>query len=126
MTNLIFKKIQLAYFYKYFILVICSFKMVCIWYNFGIYCYCREIMDAMWKPEKFKGIYLMATVYVLTLTLPSAAAVYWAFGDLLLNHSNAFALLPKSTFRDLAVVLMLIHQVFFFNFILSSICYMSL
>lgn len=70
-------------------------------------------MHAMWKPEKFKGIYFMATVYVLTLTLPSAAAVYWAFGDLLLNHSNAFALLPKSPFRDLAVVLMLIHQVIF-------------
>ena len=49
----------------------------------------REIMHAMWKPQKFKAIYLMATLYVLTLTLPSAAAVYWAFGDMLLNHSNA-------------------------------------
>ena len=78
----------------------------------------------MWKPEKFKGIYLMATAYVLTLTLPSAAAVYWAFGDLLLNHSNAFALLPKSSFRDLAVVLMLIHQVIFFNFIISLIFFL--
>lgn len=70
-------------------------------------------MHAMWKPEKFKSIYLVATVYVVTLTLPSAAAVYWAFGDLLLNHSNAFALLPQSPFRDMAVVLMLIHQVIF-------------
>ena len=76
----------------------------------------REIMHAMWKPEKFKAIYLVATVYVLTLTLPSAAAVYWAFGDLLLSHSNAFALLPKSPFRDLAVVLMLIHQVILTRF----------
>lgn len=65
----------------------------------------------MWKPQKFKAIYLLATVYVLTLTLPSAAAVYWAFGDALLTHSNAFALLPRSHFRDMAVVLMLIHQV---------------
>lgn len=64
----------------------------------------------MWKPQKFKAIYLFATLYVMTLTLPSAAAVYWAFGDLLLNHSNAFALLPTSPFRDMAVVLMLIHQ----------------
>ncbi|MQM15055.1 hypothetical protein Taro_047991 [Colocasia esculenta] len=70
----------------------------------------KEIMHAMWKPQKFKAIYLLATVYVLTLTLPSAASVYWAFGDALLNHSNAFALLPKSPFRDAAVVLMLIHQ----------------
>ncbi|KAL4013132.1 hypothetical protein IC575_025286 [Cucumis melo] len=87
-----------------------------ILYTFGGHAVTVEIMDAMWKPEKFKGIYLMATVYVLTLTLPSAAAVYWAFGDLLLNHSNAFALLPKSTFRDLAVVLMLIHQFITFGF----------
>lgn len=71
----------------------------------------REIMHAMWKPQKFKYIYLIATLYVFTLTLPSAAAVYWAFGDELLNHSNAFSLLPKNRFRDAAVILMLIHQV---------------
>lgn len=71
----------------------------------------REIMHAMWKPQKFKVIYLMATLYVLTLTLPSASAVYWAFGDSLLTHSNALALLPKTRFRDTAVILMLIHQV---------------
>ncbi|KAF3653887.1 Auxin transporter-like protein 5 [Capsicum annuum] len=64
----------------------------------------REIMHAMWKPQKFKAIYLWATLYVLTLTLPSAASVYWAFGDLLLDHSNAFSLLPKSPFRDMAFI----------------------
>ncbi|KAG8096823.1 hypothetical protein GUJ93_ZPchr0013g36742 [Zizania palustris] len=47
-------------------------------------------------PQKFKAIYLMATLYVLTLTLPSAASVYWAFGDALLTHSNALALLPRT------------------------------
>ncbi|CAL9098230.1 unnamed protein product [Musa textilis] len=36
-------------------------------------------------------------------------AVYWAFGDQLLPHSNAFSLLPESGWRDAAVVLMLIH-----------------
>ncbi|GMH13536.1 hypothetical protein Nepgr_015377 [Nepenthes gracilis] len=76
----------------------------------------REIMHAMWKPQKFKAIYLLATLYVLTLTLPSAAAVYWAFGDMLLTHSNAFSLLPKSPFRDMAVILMLIHQFITFGF----------
>lgn len=68
-------------------------------------------MHAMWKPQKFKAIYLWATAYVMTLTIPSAAAVYWAFGDSLLNHSNAFALLPRSPWRNMAVILMLIHQV---------------
>lgn len=72
---------------------------------------CREIMHAMWKPQKFKYIYLFATLYVFTLTIPSATAVYWAFGDQLLNHSNAFSLLPKTAWRDTAVILMLIHQV---------------
>jgi len=71
----------------------------------------REIMHAMWKPQKFKYIYLIATLYVFTLTIPSASAVYWAFGDELLTHSNAFSLLPRTAFRDAAVILMLIHQV---------------
>uniref|UniRef100_A0A0A9CP83 Amino acid transporter transmembrane domain-containing protein n=1 Tax=Arundo donax TaxID=35708 RepID=A0A0A9CP83_ARUDO len=73
-------------------------------------------MHAMWRPQKFKAIYLMATLYVLTLTLPSAASVYWAFGDQLLTHSNALALLPRTAFRDAAVVLMLVHQFITFGF----------
>lgn len=75
-------------------------------------------MHAMWKPQKFKYIYLIATLYVFTLTLPSASTVYWAFGDELLNHANAFSLLPKTRWRDSAVILMLIHQV---NFIVISL-----
>jgi auxin influx carrier (AUX1 LAX family) len=73
-------------------------------------------MHAMWKPAKFKYIYLLATLYVFTLTLPSASAMYWAYGDQLLTHANAFALLPKTAWRDAAVVLMLIHQFITFGF----------
>ncbi|KAK6114873.1 hypothetical protein DH2020_007142 [Rehmannia glutinosa] len=87
-----------------------------ILYTFGGHAVTVEIMHAMWKPQKFKLIYLMATIYVLTLTLPSASAVYWAFGDLLLNRSNALALLPRTGFRDAAVILMLIHQFITFGF----------
>ncbi|KAE8721107.1 Auxin transporter-like protein 3 [Hibiscus syriacus] len=83
-----------------------------ILYTFGGHAVTVEIMHAMWKPQKFKMIYLLATLYVLTLTLPSASAVYWAFGDLLLTHSNALSLLPRTGFRDTAVILMLIHQKF--------------
>lgn len=68
-------------------------------------------MHAMWKPQKFKAIYFFATLYVFTLTLPSAIAVYWAFGDQLLDHSNAFSLLPRNAWRDAGIILMLIHQV---------------
>ncbi|KAL9313575.1 hypothetical protein ACSQ67_019027 [Phaseolus vulgaris] len=87
-----------------------------ILYTFGGHAVTVEIMHAMWKPQKFKMIYLIATLYVLTLTLPSAAAVYWAFGDQLLTHSNALSLLPKTGFRDTAVILMLIHQFITFGF----------
>ncbi|KAK6120278.1 hypothetical protein DH2020_045969 [Rehmannia glutinosa] len=87
-----------------------------ILYTFGGHAVTVEIMHAMWKPQKFKYIYLLATLYVFTLTLPSASAVYWAFGDQLLNHSNAFSLLPKTRWRDAAVVLMLIHQFITFGF----------
>ncbi|PUZ43857.1 hypothetical protein GQ55_8G040500 [Panicum hallii var. hallii] len=87
-----------------------------ILYTFGGHAVTVEIMHAMWKPQKFKLIYLVATLYVLTLTLPSASAVYWAFGDALLDHSNAFSLLPRSGFRDAAVVLMLVHQFITFGF----------
>ncbi|CAI0395525.1 unnamed protein product [Linum tenue] len=87
-----------------------------ILYTFGGHAVTVEIMHAMWKPQKFKSIYLIATLYVLTLTLPSASAVYWAFGDQLLTHSNALALLPRTRFRDAAVVLMLIHQFITFGF----------
>ncbi|MQL96324.1 hypothetical protein Taro_028997 [Colocasia esculenta] len=87
-----------------------------ILYTFGGHAVTVEIMHAMWKPQKFKLIYLMATLYVLTLTLPSAICMYWAFGDMLLTHSNAFSLLPRSGFRDMAVILMLIHQFITFGF----------
>ncbi|KAG0549819.1 hypothetical protein BDA96_01G287300 [Sorghum bicolor] len=87
-----------------------------ILYTFGGHAVTVEIMHAMWRPQKFKAIYLLATLYVLTLTLPSAAAAYWAFGDELLTHSNALALLPRTRFRDAAVVLMLIHQFITFGF----------
>ncbi|KAB1217759.1 Auxin transporter-like protein 2 [Morella rubra] len=79
-------------------------------------CFYREIMHAMWKPQKFKYIYLLATLYVFTLTLPSAIAMYWAYGDQLLTHSNAFALLPRTGWRNAAVILMLIHQFITFGF----------
>lgn len=87
-----------------------------ILYTFGGHAITVEIMHAMWKPKQFKSVYLFATLYVLTLTLPSAICMYWAFGDQLLNHSNAFSLLPRSGARDFAVILMLIHQFITFGF----------
>ncbi|KAF5752562.1 putative amino acid transporter [Tripterygium wilfordii] len=87
-----------------------------ILYTFGGHAVTVEIMHAMWKPKKFKSIYLLATLYVYTLTIPSSVAMYWAFGDQLLTHSNAFSLLPRDGWRDTAVILMLIHQFITFGF----------
>uniref|UniRef100_R7WCK4 Amino acid transporter transmembrane domain-containing protein n=1 Tax=Aegilops tauschii TaxID=37682 RepID=R7WCK4_AEGTA len=87
-----------------------------ILYTFGGHAVTVEVMHAMWRPQKFKAIYLLATLYVLTLTLPSASAAYWAFGDELLTHSNALSLLPRDAWRDAAVILMLIHQFITFGF----------
>ncbi|XP_058737039.1 auxin transporter-like protein 2 [Vicia villosa] len=92
-----------------------------ILYTFGGHAVTVETMHAMWKPQKFKHIYLLATLYVFTLTIPSASVVYWAFGDQLLNHSNAFSLLPKTRFRDAAVILMLIHQFITFGFVCTPL-----
>lgn len=87
-----------------------------ILYTFGGHAVTVEIMHAMWKPQKFKKVYFLATLYIFTLTLPSAIAVYWAYGDILLDHSNALSVLPKTPFRDVAVILMLIHQFITFGF----------
>ena len=82
-------------------------------------------MHAMYKPSKFKYVFLFATLYVFTLTIPSAVAVYWAFGDTLLTHSNSLALLPKNAARDIAVILMLIHQVQYINTIVAPLSHTS-
>ncbi|KAF8022037.1 hypothetical protein BT93_G2235 [Corymbia citriodora subsp. variegata] len=95
-----------------------------ILYTFGGHAITVEIMDAMWKPRKFKYIYLLATLYVFTLTIPSATAVYWAFGDKLLNHANAFSILPPSGWRDAAVILMLIHQFITFGFLCTPLYFL--
>ncbi|KAE8717743.1 Auxin transporter-like protein 1 [Hibiscus syriacus] len=72
-----------------------------ILYTFGGHAVTVEIMHAMWKPQKFKYISVGHPLCV-HLNLPSAAAVYWAFGDQLLDHSNAFSLLPQSGWHDAA------------------------
>jgi len=72
---------------------------------------CSEIMHAMWKPARFKYVYVACSIYVLFITIPHSYALYWAYGDTLLTHSNALGILPKSNARDTALIFMIIHQV---------------
>ncbi|XP_024536360.1 auxin transporter-like protein 2 isoform X2 [Selaginella moellendorffii] len=69
-----------------------------------------EIMDAMWKPEEYKLPWLFGMVYTGLVSLIPTMSLFWRFGDKLLKQANAIALLPKSIFRDAAVILLLLHQ----------------
>ena len=68
-------------------------------------------MEAMWKPQRYKWAYAAAVLYTYLLTIPDSVAVYWAYGDILLHRSNAFGVLPRSTFKDVCIVSMILHQV---------------
>jgi len=80
--------------------------IVVYWYETG-----REILESMRRPSKFKFVYVFVCFYTLCVTIPSAVAVYWAYGDVLLTRSNAFAVLPPSGWRTVAIASMVVHQV---------------
>ncbi|CAA6669121.1 unnamed protein product [Spirodela intermedia] len=65
-----------------------------ILFSFGSHGLCIELMEAMWKPQKYKFAYVAAVLYTYLLTIPDSVAVYWAYGDTLLHRSNAFGVLP--------------------------------
>lgn len=75
----------------------------------------REIMHSMWTPKSYKYVYLTTMGYVMTITMPHCVILYWAFGDELLTHSNAFSVLPASTFRSMGLGFMIAHQVRRYN-----------
>jgi auxin influx carrier (AUX1 LAX family) len=72
---------------------------------------CREIMHSMWRPARFKYVYVFCCLYVLSITIPHSVTVYWAFGDTLLHKNNAFAVFKPSNARSAAIVMMIMHQV---------------
>ncbi|CAM6085736.1 unnamed protein product [Calypogeia fissa] len=69
-----------------------------------------EIMHAMWTPRKYKYVYVLNCLFVLSITMPHCIALYFNYGDILLTHSNAFAVLPPSSARGTAIVFMILHQ----------------
>ncbi|KAJ7296907.1 hypothetical protein O6H91_Y092600 [Diphasiastrum complanatum] len=79
-------------------------------FTFGGHGITIEILEAMRSPEHYKYVYPAVVFYILLLIIPSSTSVYWAYGDLLLNRSNAFAVLPHSGWRGLAIVAMVMHQ----------------
>jgi auxin influx carrier (AUX1 LAX family) len=79
-------------------------------YAFGGHAITIEIMEATKRPSKFKFVYLAVVFYTFAVTIPSAVSTYWAFGDILLHRSNAFAVLPPSPWRTFAIVSIILHQ----------------
>ncbi|KAE8686639.1 Auxin transporter-like protein 1 [Hibiscus syriacus] len=68
------------------------------------------------------------TIAALVHGQEGASAMYWAFGDQLLNHSNAISLLPHTGWLDAAVILMLLQLLSlgcskYFNFIANALSF---
>eukprot|EP01018_Ginkgo_biloba_P029518 Gb_22661 [translate_table: standard] len=95
-----------------------------ILFAFGGHAITIEIMHAMWEPRKYKYVYLLTVGYVITITLPHSVILYWAFGDELLTHSNAFSVLPSSTFRSIGLGFMIIHQAIAFGLFVMPLNFM--
>lgn len=74
-------------------------------------CLCSELMEAMWKPQRYKYSYIFAVLYTYLLTIPDSVSVYWAYGDILLHKSNAFGVLPPSKTKNVCIISMILHQV---------------
>lgn len=49
-------------------------------------CWCREIMDTMFKPENYPPVYFAAFLYVFSITMPHSISVNLAFGDNVLKN----------------------------------------
>lgn len=81
-----------------------------ILFAFGGHGITIEILESMRRPSRFKFVYIAVCLYTLCITIPSAVSVYWAYGDVLLQRSNAFAVLPASGWRTVAIAAMVVHQ----------------
>ncbi|XP_058077054.1 auxin transporter-like protein 1 [Magnolia sinica] len=81
-----------------------------ILFSFGSHGLCIELMEAMWKPRRYKFAYIFAVMYTYLLTVPNSVSVYWAYGDILLHRSNAFGVLPPSKMKNVCIISMILHQ----------------
>lgn len=56
--------------------------------------------------------------------MPNAVAAYWRYGDLCALNTNSFALFPKSFGRDLAMILMSLHEMVAFGLFAGPLFHM--
>ena len=84
---------------------------------------CMEIFDALGGSSRFLGAYLLAQVWVLTLTVLPAGVAAASFGPALAKFDSVFGVLPPSPARSTAAWLMNIHQVVVFGLLLMPLYY---
>ncbi|GLJ38158.1 hypothetical protein SUGI_0776840 [Cryptomeria japonica] len=95
-----------------------------ILFAFGGHAITVEIMHAMWRPKSYKYVYLCTVAYVMTITLPHCIILYKNFGDVLLDHSNALSVFPRTIFRDISLSFMIIHQAVAFGMYVMPLNFM--
>jgi auxin influx carrier (AUX1 LAX family) len=84
---------------------------------------CMEIFDALGGSRRFLGAYLLAQVWVLTLTVLPAGVAASAFGSSLARADSIYGVLPPSTNRSVSAWLMNVHQVVVFGMVLMPLYY---
>ena len=82
---------------------------------------CIEIFDALGGSPRFLGAYLLAQVWVLTLTVVPAGVAAAALGPTLARADSVFGALPASPARAAAAWLMNVHQVVVFGLVLMPL-----
>ncbi|CAK0736775.1 hypothetical protein CVIRNUC_000801 [Coccomyxa viridis] len=92
---------------------------------FGGHAVALEIMDSMFKPEQYGGVYLGAFFYIFSLTLPHSIAANLAFPHKVLLNGNVYGAMPASHVRSLSICLMLIHQICAFAYYSAPLYYIT-
>mmetsp|Transcript_14431 Transcript_14431/g.31281 ORF Transcript_14431/g.31281 Transcript_14431/m.31281 type:complete len:481 (+) Transcript_14431:110-1552(+) len=83
-----------------------------------------EVADVMNNPATYDKSYFWSYIYVFTLTMPNAVAVYHTYGQEARYNANAFALFPRSTARDIGIIMMSFHQAVAFGLFAGPLFHM--
>lgn len=91
---------------------------------FGGHAMALEIMDAMYKPEKYARAYFWSYLYIFSLTMPHSISVQLAYPTASLKNGNVLGVLPLNNYKRAAIVLMLMHQMVAFALYSGPLYYM--
>ena len=83
-----------------------------------------EVADVMDDPGSYDKSYFWSYLYVFSLTMPNAVAAYRTYGNLARDNANSFALFEPSMQRDVAIVLMSLHQMVAFGLFVGPLFHM--